>query len=137
MKRVLQQLILLAVFLAGASVCLAQTDTARLQGTVTDPQGAAVADATVTVTNSDTGRSLSFHTNTEGLYVATALPAGHYHVVVEKNGFEKAAQDFELQVAQIGVVDFKLVVGATTQTVTVEAGSPVIDAADSAIGEVV
>ena len=137
MKRVLQQVILLAGFLAGASVCLAQTDTARLQGTVTDPQGAAVAGATITLTNADTGRVVTVQTSGDGFYVANALPAGHYHVVVEKSGFEKAAQDFELQVAQIGVVDFKLVVGATTQTVTVEAGSPVIDAADSAIGEVV
>jgi hypothetical protein len=137
MKRLLQQAVLLVLSLAGVRVCLGQTDTARLQGTVTDPQGAAVAGAIVTVTDSDTGRALTVQTNGDGFYVANALPVGHYHVVVEKSGFEKAAQDLELQVAQIGVVDFKLVVGATTQTVTVEAGSPVIDAASSSIGTVI
>lgn len=129
--------VLLVFFLASTRVCLAQTDTARLQGTITDPQGAAVTSATVTVTDKDTGRPVVVQTNTDGFYVAPALPAGHYNVVVEKSGFEKASQDFELQVAQIGAVDFKLIVGATSQTVTVEAGSPVVDAADSSIGEVV
>ncbi len=137
MKRIWQQAILLAFLVATAGVCFGQTDTARLQGTVTDPQGAAVSGANVTVANAGTGREVAVQTNTYGFYVAPALPPGHYNVVVEKSGFEKTSQNFELQIAQIGVVDFKLQVGAVTQTVTVEGGSPVIDAADSAIGEVV
>jgi Carboxypeptidase regulatory-like domain/TonB dependent receptor len=137
MRRALQYLVLSVCLMLTASISFAQTDTARLQGTVTDPQGAAVAGANVTVTETETGRATSVQTSDEGFYVAPALPPGHYHVVVEKAGFEKTAQNFELQVAQIGVVDFKLQVGAVTQTVNVEAGSPVIDAADSSIGEVV
>jgi Carboxypeptidase regulatory-like domain/TonB dependent receptor-like, beta-barrel len=137
MKRIVQQAALLVLFTLTAGVCLAQTETARLQGTVSDQQGAAVPAASVTVTNTGTGRSLSVQTNAEGFYLAPALPAGHYHVVVEKSGFDKAAQDLALQITQVGVVDFKLQVGTQTQTVVVEAGSPVIDAADSAIGEVV
>ena len=62
-----------------------------------------------------------------------ALPAGHYHVDVTKDGFNKVSRDFELTISQIAVVDFALTVGAVTQTVTVEAGSPVIDAADSSL----
>jgi hypothetical protein len=137
MRRGLQYVVLSLCVILSASICFGQAETARLQGTVTDAQGAAVAGANVTVTNSDTGRAAPVQTNTDGFYVAPALPAGHYHVVVEKTGFEKTSQNFELQIAQVGVVDFKLQVGAVTQTVTVEAGSPVIDAADSSIGEVV
>jgi hypothetical protein len=137
MKRMIHPAGLLVLLAVTVGLCLAQTDTARLQGTVTDAQGAAVAGAAVTVTNAGTGLALPFQTDTAGLYVANALPAGHYHVVVEKQGFDKAAQDFELQLGQIGVVDFKLRVGTVAQTVTVEAGSPVIDAADSSIGTVI
>jgi Carboxypeptidase regulatory-like domain/TonB dependent receptor-like, beta-barrel len=137
MKNFAQQAALLVLFTLAAGVCFAQTETARLQGTVTDQQGAAIPAAAVTVTNTGTGRALSVQTDAEGFYLAPALPAGHYHVVVEKTGFDKAAQDFDLQITQIGVVDFKLQVGTVSQTVTVEAGSPVIDSADSAIGEVV
>jgi Carboxypeptidase regulatory-like domain/TonB dependent receptor len=137
MSKVFRRVILL-VFLVGiAGICRAQTDTARLQGTITDPSGAAVSGATVTVTDKDTGHSDPVQANTDGFYVATALPAGHYHVTVKKDGFKTAAQDFELQIAQVAVVDFKMEVGSVAQSVTVEAGSPVVDAADSSIGEVV
>lgn len=137
MKRISQRVALFVLFAVVAGVCFGQAETARLQGTVTDAQGAAVGGATVTVTNTDTGRVTSAETSTEGLYTVAALPRGHYHVIVEKSGFEKSMQDFELQIAQVAVVDFKLQVGSVTQSVTVEAGSPVINAADSSIGEVV
>ena len=137
MKRVLQGIAFFLLLIAIAGVCSAQTDTARLQGTVTDEQGAAIPSATVTITSIGTGRTLTFQTDAEGFYQAPALPPGRYHVVVEKEGFSKSAQDLELQIAQIGAVDFKLQVGQVTQTVTVEGGSPVIDAVDSSIGEVV
>jgi hypothetical protein len=137
MRKILKQAMLFVLFVATAGVCLAQSETAQLQGTVTDQQGAAVAGATVSVTDPSTGRTVSVQTSPLGFYVVPALPAGHYHVVVEKTGFNKSAQDFELQITQVGVVDFKLQVGTVAQTVTVEAGSPVIDAADSSIGEVV
>ncbi len=137
MKRVTQRLALFVVFSLAVSVCFGQAETALLQGTVTDAQGAAVPAATVTITHIGTGRTLSVQTNPEGFYIAPALPRGHYHVVVEKQGFQKSAQDFELQIAQTAVVDFKLEVGSVTESVTVEAGSPVINAADSSIGEVV
>jgi hypothetical protein len=134
---ILRRIILLASFFAGAGICLAQTDTARLQGTVTDSSGAAVAGASVSVVETATGRSTPVRTNSDGFYVAPALPAGHYHVSVSKDGFKTETQDFELQIAQVAVVDFRLEVGSISQSVTVEAGSPVIDAADSSIGEVV
>lgn len=128
---------LFIAMLATAAVALAQSDTARLQGTVTDPSGAAVVGAVVNVTSVETGRLTSVTTNDLGYYTATALPPSNYKVEVSQKGFKTTSRTLELQVAQIGVADFQLEVGEVTQTVTVEGGSPVINLQDSAIGEVV
>lgn len=119
------------------NICVAQSDTGRLQGTVTDAQGAAITGANVSVTNTATGREVSVTTNELGFYLVSALAPGNYRVEVSQTGFKKIVRELELQIAQLGVADFKLDVGEVTQQVTVEAGSPVIDSADSAIGEVV
>ena len=115
----------------------AQVDTARLQGTVTDAQDAAVVGATITVTDVGTGRSTSAVTGDSGYYTVPGLPAGHYRVEVTQRGFKKVSRQLELQIAQVAVADFRLDLGEVTQTVTVEAGSPILNAQDSAIGEVV
>jgi len=116
---------------------LAQSDTARLQGTVTDSQGAAVSGATITVTSLDTGRVSTVATNELGYYSVSALPPGTYRVQIATKGFKTVQRDLELQVAQVGGADFTLVLGEQSETVTVEAGSPVINSQDSAIGNVV
>src|SRR5262249_4718365 len=102
-----------------------------------DAQGAAVSGATVTVTNTGTGFDQVATSNDLGYYTATALPPGHYRIEVTAKGFQKLVRQLDLQVAQIAAVDLSLTVGDVTQSITVEAGEPVIDAADSAIGEVV
>jgi hypothetical protein len=125
------------VCLGITQIVLGQADTARLQGTVTDPQGAVVSGATVTVTNIGTGFAQTAPTNELGYYTVTALPPGHYRIEVSQSGFQKVVRELDLQVAQVALADFSLAVGAVTQSVTVEAGQPVIDPADSALGEVV
>lgn len=129
--------VVLLLVLCTARTGLAQSDTARLQGTVTDAQGAAVPGANVTVTNTGTGYAGSVTTNELGYYSVSALQPGSYRVEVSQKGFKKTVRELALQVAQVGVADFRLEVGEVTQSITVEAGSPVIDSADSAIGEVV
>jgi len=136
-KRLANWMKLPLIVLSTVTVCLAQSDTARLQGTVTDPSGAAVLGAVVNVTSVETGRLTSVTTNELGYYTATALPPGNYKVEISQKGFKKVSRTLELQVAQLGVADFQLTVGETTETVVVEAGSPVINAQDSAIGVVV
>lgn len=126
---------LLVLVTAGAG--FGQTETARLEGTVTDPSGAPVAGAAVTVTSVDTGRVSTAPTNNQGFYVVNALPPGHYQMDVAKDGFQKASREFELQISQIAVVDFQLTIGAVSQTVNVEGGSPVLDAADSSLSTVI
>src|SRR5215472_6650051 len=128
---------ILLPLLATSRACFAQSDTARLQGTVIDPQGAAIAGASVQVTNTGTGFSATVSTNELGFYSVSALPPGSYRVEVSQKGFKKTVRELDLQVAQVGAADFTLEVGDITQSITVESGSPVINSADSAIGQVV
>jgi hypothetical protein len=135
--RALSRFVFLVCSFLIASVCFAQTETARLQGTITDPNGAVVVNAGVSVTNTGTGRVGTAVTNEQGFYVVPALPPGHYRVDVTQPGFEKASREFDLQVSQIALVDFQLTIGSVNQTVTVQEGSPVLDAADSSISTVI
>jgi hypothetical protein len=137
MKQLRSWALALLIVFSTAAVCLAQSDTARLQGTVTDPQGNAVSGAMVNLTSVETGRLSTATTNELGYYTVSALPPGNYRVDIAQKGFKKVSRTLELQVAQIGVADFQLQVGEVTETVVVEAGSPVINSQDSAIGEVV
>ena len=65
-----------------------ETQTGELKGTVLDQTGAVIPNATVTVTNTDTGASRTLKTNSEGRYSANELVAGHYSVKVESPGFK-------------------------------------------------
>ncbi len=63
---------ILLLILATTGVCFAQSDTARLQGTVTDPQGAAISGASVQVTNPQTGFAVTVTTSELGFYSVRA-----------------------------------------------------------------
>jgi hypothetical protein len=103
------------LMLTASLASFAQVDTARLQGTVTDPQGAAAVGATVLITSVQTGRANSTTTNDLGFYSASALPPGRYRIEVTQPGFKKISRELELQIAQVGVADFRLDVGDVTQ----------------------
>src|SRR5713226_3092833 len=118
-------LVLLLVLLA-ALPGYAQVDyaTATLKGTVVDPQGAAVAGATVTVTNLSMGISKAVTTSGDGSYRVLALTPGIYRIAVDAQGFSKeVAGRIELTVGQSLVYDAHLKVGAASETVEVSADS--------------
>jgi hypothetical protein len=116
---------------------MAQTDTARLQGTVTDTSDAALQDATVTVTNLGTGRVVTVQTNEEGSYSVPALSAGRYKIEVKLNNFKTVTQEVTIEVAQIAALNFQLEPGGVTEIVEVSSDAPLVESASSAIGEVV
>ncbi len=120
-----------------ASPILAQTETARLQGTVTDPQGAAVAGATITVTDETTNRAVTAQSDDEGLYAIPALPPSRYRIEVSAPNFKTTRQEVTLEVQQVAVIDFALEIGAVSEIVTVTSDAPLVDAATSSIGEVI
>ena len=127
----------LIVVLCLAGLALAQTDTARLFGTITDSTGAVIPNATVTVTETATGRTVSAKTGAAGDYVLNALPVGKYHVEVKQDGFKTATADVALEVSQVQEISLKLETGAASITVDVTEHVPLVDTATSSAGEVI
>jgi len=112
-------LIFLAAFVLGG-VAGAQTETATLQGTVTDPQGAVIPQAQVTITNSATGASRTATTNSSGDFAAVGLNPGTYSLRVEHEGFKSAhLSGIVLSVGGRESIAIHLMVGTATETVTV------------------
>jgi hypothetical protein len=106
---------------------LAQDVTATVTGTVTDPSGAAVAGATVTVKSVERGVTYAAVTNDGGLYRISQLPVGNYELRVEKPGFQATEYPaFPLALNQTGRIDVELKVGQVTQTVEVTGAAPVL-----------
>src|SRR5579862_8809947 len=102
--------------------------------TVTDPSGAAVPNASITLTNTDTGQQKTINTNGEGQYVAADIRIGRYIVRAQAAGFKVGEKkDVVLQVGDRSRIDFRLEVGNAQETITVEA-DPVAVQTDS--GEV-
>ncbi|MGC2237584.1 MAG: TonB-dependent receptor [Pyrinomonadaceae bacterium] len=115
----------------------AQTETARIQGNITDQAGAAVPGATVTVTDLGTNREVSAVTNEEGAFTLLALQPGRYRVSVAQSNFKTTKQEVTLEVAQNATLDFSLEPGAVTETVTVTSDAPLVETSTSAIGGVI
>src|SRR5579863_9077543 len=115
--------VLLRVGLAVLTLCAAAwaQNTGSITGTVKDQSGAAIAGASVAITNSDHGINRQTITNSDGEYTETALPQGKYDIIVTATGFKKfQAKGVILDVAQKARVDVPLQVGAASTEVVVE-----------------
>src|SRR5690348_12316763 len=99
----------------------AQSSTAgNITGTVRDPQGSAVANAEITITEERTGASRTARSNDDGFYNAPGLPPGVYTISTAPSGFKKTlASGVELHVSENKTVNLDLQVGQVTETVTV------------------
>ena len=101
---------------------------AALNGTITDPSGAAVPNAKVTVTNTATGLTRTTQTSDVGLYNFTGLPVGIYDLSTDASGFKVTRQTaIPLQVGAVATIDVRLEVGNVQETVSVEAEAPVVE----------
>jgi outer membrane receptor protein involved in Fe transport len=114
-----------AAILIVSSVSFGQKITASLTGTVTDPSGAVVAGASVTLHNNDTNTDVvSVQTDSSGEYTASELPLGTYTVTVVGKGFKKfVATGVTLHVGEQRSLDIKLAVGSVAEEVTVTAST--------------
>jgi hypothetical protein len=112
--------------------------TASISGTVTDASGAAVAGATVTATNVDTGIATTQSTNGQGYYSFQSLALGKYTIEVQQKGF-KAYQKtgVVLDVNDALVVDVTLQVGQSTEKIVVESSALHVEASSTQMGEVI
>jgi Carboxypeptidase regulatory-like domain/TonB dependent receptor len=109
-----------------------------INGAVTDASGSIVVGATVTVTNPQTNFTRSTISNESGNYNFPDLPPGTYNIKAEKQGFQTAVRSaMELQVQQTAEIDFKLPVGAVSETVEVSGGAPLLDTENAAEGTVI
>lgn len=115
----------------------AQTESARIQGSVTDSTGAAVVGATVTVKALATDREVVAVTNDEGSFSVLALLPGRYVMTVSQASFKNTQQEITLEVAQVANLNFILEAGAVSETVTVTLDVPQVETATSALGEVI
>jgi hypothetical protein len=100
----------------------AQVDysTATLKGTIYDPQGAVIANASITVTNPSTGFTRTVKATSDGSYTIPALQPGVYQITIESQGFQKeVAKTFTLAVGTISVYDGHLKVGSVSDIVEV------------------
>ncbi len=112
------------VFLVGSSLCLAQINTGKMSGFVTDSSGAIITNVPVTATNDGTGVVTRTTTLDSGEYLINFLVPGTYHVDVEKQGFQKAVRtNVIVDAGGTNRVDFSLLVGDTGQTVEVQANT--------------
>lgn len=132
------QFFLLLVIVTFALPFDAQQITGSLIGTVKDEQGAVVANATVTATNTATGLSRSVVANGYGGYRIDYLPVGSYRLIAEAPGFMRfVQQNLVLTVDQTLTVNVKLAVGTQTQTVTVTDAPPLVDTSTAELGRTV
>src|SRR5215813_13785265 len=103
--------------------------TATLMGRVTDPSGAIIPGVKVEATNVETNVTFFGETNMEGRYFIPDLPPGTYRVIVRKFAFQTVVRPgVELHVQDVVALNFSMGVGSVTQSVTVEAGAPLIQA---------
>jgi hypothetical protein len=116
----------------------AQLPTGTILGVVSDPSGAVVPGANVTIRNVDTGSTRKVKTENDGSYRVSALPAGNYEVQVAHEGFSAETRSgVTLTVAQNAVVNISLRVGATSQTVSVTEAAPSVDTTTATLGGLV
>jgi Carboxypeptidase regulatory-like domain len=119
--KLIRFVILFAYVLWATMTARAQSTTAtgNIQGTLTDPSGAVVEGAKVTITNKDTGQSNTVTTSSAGAYNSGTLVPGNYSVRAEAAGFKTVEQGVVVKVGVVSGVNFSLQVGSTNTVVEV------------------
>ena len=128
-------LVLGAVLLVGRSA-LGQIDQGAIRGTVTDPSGAVVPSAKVTLTNEDTGLALDTTTAQDGTYSFSPIKIGTYTVAISKPGFQTVSHPhIGVHVNEQVKADFSLTPGQVNQTVEVTSAVPLLQTQTSTVGQ--
>ena len=117
---------------------LAQSPNGNINGLVSDPSSAAVANAEIVAVNEVTGVQYTTKSNGEGIYVLPNLPPGPYRVQVSKIGFKTLVKpDIILNVQDSLSINFTLLIGAFHEIVTVQGGAALVNIENAAVSTVV
>jgi len=112
--------------------------TGAILGSITDPAAAVVVGASVMVTNTATNESVAAKSGDNGFYFVPNLRPGRYKVEVEAPGFRRSVlENIPLQIDQRARVDFRLVLGATTEVIQVTEPAPVLQTEMGSLGQVI
>lgn len=132
-RRVVLFSVLLLVLVVSASSAWAQF-TSGIEGTVSDPTGAVVSGATVTIKNEDTGAAQTFQTGDSGSFRFTTLPSSTFTVSASAQGFKTTVQEHvRLVVAETKTLNIRMVVGGAESTVTVTDEAPAVETAEARV----
>ncbi len=130
--------VLFSLILAGLALpAFSQTQAINgsIRGRVTDQANAAITEAQVTIENAQTGFNRSASSNEDGYYVFPNLPLGSYTVRIQKAGFNTQSHpDVVLDAGTEATIDAQLQVGATSTSIEVTGGAPVVDPSRVNIG---
>jgi Carboxypeptidase regulatory-like domain len=107
--------------------------TGGISGTVTDPAGAAIPNAKVTISNKDSGYSQTVETNSSGFFSTGALTPGNYTIRVEVKGFKALQTAVVVQVGEIASVNARLELGETSSIVEVTGSAVQINAEQATV----
>src|ERR1700676_1004174 len=130
----------LAVFavLALTFSAVAQVQNGQFTGTVTDPTGAAIANAKVTVSNPAIDLNLSTTTNSSGNYTVKEVPPGSYKITVEAPGFKTVSNaGVTANAGTIAHVDFKMLIGKASEVIEVTGEAAAVNTEDSKLATTV
>ena len=109
-----------------AHIAIAQVITGDVLGTVTDPNGAVVPNAVVTIRSLETQAARTAQSSANGDFSISLLPAGHYMITVDASGFKKfKVSDLTLSAGDRARVDVKLNLGSASETIEVQAAAGV------------
>jgi hypothetical protein len=130
--------ILAIAALTFAPIIAAQSTGGRIRGTVSDPSGAAVVSAKVTLINEGTNVSRDVDTGSNGEYLLVEVPIGSYEIDVTQQGFKKyVRKGIALDLNEVISIDIALQLGTTAETVEVTGAPPVVDTTSTQLGAVV
>jgi len=137
--KAIRSFILAALALNGVSHAVAQqADNAIVVGTVFDSSRAIVSGATVTLTHVSTNAVTEVHTDERGQYRTPSLRIGEYTVNVGAAGFKQFNQrGVVLEIGDVRTVDVVLQIGETSESVNIDAEAPLLQTADSTVGDVI
>jgi hypothetical protein len=131
-------IVLLGLALLAPRIAAAQAVSGTILGTVKDSTGAVLAGAKVSVTNEGTGFTRTVTTDAAGDYTIPQIPTGKYTVLAELEGFKAGAlSNIDVGVDQRVRIDVGLEVGQITESVTIEATTPLLQTSSSELGTTV